>query len=490
MDAVALPIVAGPTPMPTPSSEVPLSEPPPSFGVLVAAVAKGEDSQAAGTSEAPSNDAMPSSGATSDVPPSFVVRQWLAQTHSPHSLSKGLISVLERVSGVRPEQTASLAAPEDLPSNDDTDAAALANRETAQPEPEGLLSSNDGDTTASPIHAMGSKSHSAKMPEGTDTPATNHSSAKLRVEPSDALILPFLATPSENPQLAQQQQTGGSGSSALDATDGSTSAPRQHFTPPPAISPPVAAERPDSTKPSAEPSTDEPIAAADHAKTTHTADSTKPGEPNSASPKSARATEQPQPLATPTQGNSSTTASHETPDSLNAAPPAMNVSSAGEDSGEAPVKLALATRTGQQTPEMQSLALHIAARSARGDSRFTIRLDPPELGRIDVNLSVSSHGHAQAVLAVEKPQTLELLLRDAPTLERALKDAGLELGSNLSFSLKEDGRSQFARDDQHTRPTRPVQLVQAEAANIRSPLHSSAIEHLYGLRIARLDITV
>ena len=87
---------------------------------------------------------------------------------------------------------------------------------------------------------------------------------------------------------------------------------------------------------------------------------------------------------------------------------------------------------------MQTLALHIAARSARGDSRFTIRLDPPELGRIEVNLSVTSHGHAQAVLAVEKPQTLDLLLRDAPALERALKDAGLELGSNLSFSLKEE----------------------------------------------------
>ena len=105
-------------------------------------------------------------------------------------------------------------------------------------------------------------------------------------------------------------------------------------------------------------------------------------------------------------------------------PPPSNISAA-ESSADMPVKLAAVTREGQ-TAEMQTLALHIAARWAKGESRFTIRLDPPELGRIDVNLNVNSHGHAQAVLAVEKPQTLELLLRDAPTLERALKEAGLE----------------------------------------------------------------
>jgi flagellar hook-length control protein FliK len=154
------------------------------------------------------------------------------------------------------------------------------------------------------------------------------------------------------------------------------------------------------------------------------------------------------------------------------------------------VKLALATRNGQPAAELQTLALHIAARSARGESRFTIRLDPPELGRIDVNLSVTSHGHAQAVLAIEKPQTLELLLRDAPALERALKDAGIELGGNLSFSLREEGRAPFASDDQYSPRARTLELVSAEATNAQSVLNTSLAESLYGLRTARLDITV
>ena len=153
-----------------------------------------------------------------------------------------------------------------------------------------------------------------------------------------------------------------------------------------------------------------------------------------------------------------------------------------------PVKLAVVTREGQ-TAEMQTLALHIAARWAKGDSKFTIRLDPPELGRIDVNLNVNSQGHAQAVLAVEKPQTLDLLLRDAPTLERALKDAGLELGGNLSFSLKEEGRQGFASEDRYSPPARTLELVQ-EPPKAPAALTASLIEQVYGLRAARLDITV
>ena len=220
---------------------------------------------------------------------------------------------------------------------------------------------------------------------------------------------------------------------------------------------------------------------ADKPKTTHVADRPQIAEPATAPPASSRAPEAlPQPTA-----NTATP----TPDNISAPPPAANISAAAESSVDMPAKLTAATREGQ-TAEMQTLALHIAARWAKGDSRFTIRLDPPELGRIEVNLSVSSHGHAQAVLAVEKPQTLDLLLRDAPTLERALKDAGLELGSDLSFSLKEEGRPNFARDDQYSPPARTLELAPSEAADSHPALNAGLVEQLYGLRTARLDITV
>ena len=51
----------------------------------------------------------------------------------------------------------------------------------------------------------------------------------------------------------------------------------------------------------------------------------------------------------------------------------------------------------------------IAAQAQSGKSRFEIRLDPPELGRIDVQLNVDSSGNVSSRLVVERPETLDLL---------------------------------------------------------------------------------
>jgi len=88
-------------------------------------------------------------------------------------------------------------------------------------------------------------------------------------------------------------------------------------------------------------------------------------------------------------------------------------------------------------PDLRTVAIQVAARAKDGDRHFDIRLDPPEFGKIDVRLSVTNGGHAQAHIAADKPQTLDLLQRDQAMLHRALKDAGLDLSNNsLNFSLK------------------------------------------------------
>ncbi len=88
-------------------------------------------------------------------------------------------------------------------------------------------------------------------------------------------------------------------------------------------------------------------------------------------------------------------------------------------------------------PDMDALAVQIAAKSQSGSKQFDIRLDPPELGRVDVRLSIDSGGKAQAHLTADQPQTLDLLQKDASTLTRALRDAGLDVSQNgLNFSLR------------------------------------------------------
>jgi flagellar hook-length control protein FliK len=94
--------------------------------------------------------------------------------------------------------------------------------------------------------------------------------------------------------------------------------------------------------------------------------------------------------------------------------------------------------TGSAAVPVAGLAIEIAARAQAGHNRFDIRLDPPELGRIDVRIDVDHSGQVTTRLVVEKSETLDLLRRDAPELERALQQAGLKTGDNgLQFALRD-----------------------------------------------------
>jgi flagellar hook-length control protein FliK len=92
-------------------------------------------------------------------------------------------------------------------------------------------------------------------------------------------------------------------------------------------------------------------------------------------------------------------------------------------------------------PIVMQVAAQVAQAAADGMDRINIRLSPSDLGRIDVKLDFGPDGRVQAVFAAERPQTMELLQRDARDLERALQDAGLRADSgSLSFNLRGQGR--------------------------------------------------
>lgn len=98
---------------------------------------------------------------------------------------------------------------------------------------------------------------------------------------------------------------------------------------------------------------------------------------------------------------------------------------------------------GAPTP-LHVVPIEIGMRALAGAKRFDIRLDPAELGRIDVNLSISDKGEVHAKLVVDRVETLHLLQRDARTLERAFEQAGLKPSdSGVDISLRDDNGQAF-----------------------------------------------
>ncbi|MGU3359399.1 flagellar hook-length control protein FliK [Methylobacterium sp. M6A4_1b] len=90
-----------------------------------------------------------------------------------------------------------------------------------------------------------------------------------------------------------------------------------------------------------------------------------------------------------------------------------------------------------------AVPMTIGLRSLSGSNQFEIRLDPKDLGRIDVNLDIDKEtGAVQARLVVDRPETLALLQRDAGNLQQALAQAGLNPGEgSIELSLRGDGQS-------------------------------------------------
>jgi hypothetical protein len=99
-------------------------------------------------------------------------------------------------------------------------------------------------------------------------------------------------------------------------------------------------------------------------------------------------------------------------------------------------------------PAPPALATQIAVQIYRGvqqgADRISIHLSPAELGRIEVKLDLSHDGRVHAAIAADRPETLNLLQRDARGLEQALQDAGLTADSGgLTFNLRNGGQQAF-----------------------------------------------
>ena len=118
---------------------------------------------------------------------------------------------------------------------------------------------------------------------------------------------------------------------------------------------------------------------------------------------------------------------------------------------------------------LYAVPIEIGLKALSGVNSFQIRLDPAELGRVDVKLDISDTGEVKARLVVDLVETLNLLQRDARTLERAFEQAGLKPSdAGVDISLRDQGtqsgfRQTPQQDEQPRRQQRQASTDTDEA---------------------------
>jgi hypothetical protein len=99
-----------------------------------------------------------------------------------------------------------------------------------------------------------------------------------------------------------------------------------------------------------------------------------------------------------------------------------------------------AARTMGHTPVAEQISMQISNAAKEGADKIKVSLHPSELGKVEIKMEVGHDGRVTAVISADKPETLDMLQRDARTLEKALQDAGFDTGSGgLNFGLSKEG---------------------------------------------------
>lgn len=159
--------------------------------------------------------------------------------------------------------------------------------------------------------------------------------------------------------------------------------------------------------------------------------------------------------------------------------------------GSAPGAPGQGTASGQPTP-IHVVPIEIGLRAMSGARQFDIRLDPDELGRVDVNLSISDKGEVSARLVVDRVETLHLLQRDARTLERAFEQAGLKPSDGgVDITLRDPSdQSAFRQNRQQDEaPQRPRQPGGADLAE-DAPLSIDPAPQRRLIRLGGVDLSI
>jgi flagellar hook-length control protein FliK len=119
----------------------------------------------------------------------------------------------------------------------------------------------------------------------------------------------------------------------------------------------------------------------------------------------------------------------------------------------------------------QSLGVEIARKVELGQETLRIRLNPIELGRIEVTLAFDDKGSLQATVRTESAQAMDLLRQDAPELARTLDQAGVRTDAQSFRFENRDGDSGGQQAQQQHSPNRGPFASPDDDADLAEPIY-------------------
>lgn len=122
-----------------------------------------------------------------------------------------------------------------------------------------------------------------------------------------------------------------------------------------------------------------------------------------------------------------------------------------------------------------------------GSQSITMRLDPAELGRMDIRMEYKKGDPLKVHLVVEKEDTMNMFMRDKHTLETALNNAGVKT-ENLSLSFEHNHNAfdqAMNSHDNHKNSGTPNASSRAAIANDNPEIVETKLDMIINERTGR-----
>jgi|GEM_PF-1644791 flagellar hook-length control protein FliK len=101
----------------------------------------------------------------------------------------------------------------------------------------------------------------------------------------------------------------------------------------------------------------------------------------------------------------------------------------------------------QQAQIIKAVTLNMSRGANNAIERMSLQLEPAELGRVKIDLKMGDDGMLKAHIFAEKADTVQILQRDSSALQKAMSEAGLDVGSeSFSFDLSQGQDQELAED--------------------------------------------